>query len=301
MASFDIDVATGQLRTKAALNKETKGTYEVTVTATDPSFTAGADSDTITVDITVTNVDEAPELTGMESLRAPENTAVATGVETYTATDDEDGVSVTAVVLTLSGADAADFDLTDGNDDGTYDLAFKQSPNYEDPADAGTDNVYNITVVATDSDGQTDMKAVTVTVTNVDEAGTITLSALQPRVGIPLTATLTDIDGDVSDVVWMWEKDDAMGFTNTPETIEGADSATYTPTDNDETMYLRATATSYTDPEGSGKTEAEPVVSANAVEIDDTNVAPGVPRPGHGNRGERDRPGKNGGGEHGCG
>ena len=27
-ASFDIDVATGQLRTKAALDRETKGTYD---------------------------------------------------------------------------------------------------------------------------------------------------------------------------------------------------------------------------------------------------------------------------------
>ena len=133
----------------------------------------------------------------------------------------------------MSGADAADFNLTDANNDGTYDLAFKQSPNYEAPADAGTDNVYNITVVATDSDDQTDMMAVTVTVTNVDEAGTITLSTLQPRVGTPLTATLTDIDGDVSDVTWKWERDDAMSFSNTPETIEGADSATYTPTADD--------------------------------------------------------------------
>ena len=58
----------------------------------------------------------------------------------------------TDVPLTLSGADAADFNLTDADDDGTYELTFKQSPNYEAPADAGTDNVYNVTVVATDSD-----------------------------------------------------------------------------------------------------------------------------------------------------
>ena len=46
-ASFDIDVATGWLKTKAALDYETKSSYSVTVTATDPS---GA-SDTITVTI----------------------------------------------------------------------------------------------------------------------------------------------------------------------------------------------------------------------------------------------------------
>ena len=34
--------------------------------------------------------------------------------------------------------------------------------------------------------------AVVVTVTNVEEAGTVTLNTLQPRVGIGVMATLTD-------------------------------------------------------------------------------------------------------------
>ena len=280
-ASFDIDVATGQLRTKATLDRETRATYEVTVTATDPSFTTGEDSDTITVNITVTNVDEAPTLTGMASPRQAENTAITTAVATYTATDDEDDATNTDVVLSLSGVDASAFNLTDtaaaggSANDGTYELAFKESPNYEAPTDAGKNNVYNVTVTATDSDKQTDAMDVTVTVTNVDEAGMVTLSSLQPRVGTSLTATLTDIDGAVSDVTWMWERDDTDAFSN-PGTIDGADSATYTPTDDDNEKYLRATATSYTDPQGSGQT-AVSAVSGNAVEIDDTNVAPEFP------------------------
>ena len=50
-------------------------------------------------------------------------------------------------------------------------LTFKGSPNFEAPADMDTDNVYMVTVEA--SDGTTDnvMQAVTVTVTNVDEPG----------------------------------------------------------------------------------------------------------------------------------
>ena len=50
-ASFDINPLTGQLITKEALDYETKGSYEVMVTATDPE---GA-SDMITATITVTN------------------------------------------------------------------------------------------------------------------------------------------------------------------------------------------------------------------------------------------------------
>ena len=275
MVSFDIDVATGQLWTKAALDKEEQDTYTVTITAADPYTgpNTGTNSDTITVDITVTNVDEDPEVTGMDSVRVPEDTAVSTEVETYMVTDDEDGASNTDVPLTLSGVDAADFDLAAKDDDGgRYDLTFKQSPNYEAPEDADNDNVYNITLVATDSDNQTDMMAVTVIVTNVDEDGTLRLSTLQPRVGTPLVATLTDIDGAVSDVVWKWERADDMAFSS-PGTIKGADSATYTPTADDAADYLRATATSYTDPQGSGQT-AVLVVSTNAVEKDDTNKAP---------------------------
>ncbi|RKU22914.1 hypothetical protein C6500_02865 [Candidatus Poribacteria bacterium] len=53
MASFDIDPITGQLRTFAALDYETKHTYTVKITVSD-----GRDTDTITVDINVTDVDD---------------------------------------------------------------------------------------------------------------------------------------------------------------------------------------------------------------------------------------------------
>ena len=40
---------------------------------------------------------------------------------------------------------------------------------------------------------------ITITVTDVDEAGTAVLSAVQPLVGTVLTASLTDLDGAVTD------------------------------------------------------------------------------------------------------
>ena len=140
------------------------------------------------------------------------------------------------MVLTLSGADAALFSLTGGV------LTFKAVPNFEAPKDAGKDNVYNITVVATDSDGQTDEMDVTVTVTNVEEDGTVTLSLLQPRIGTALTATLTDIDGAVSDVKWKWAKTDLSDFGSYVD-IEGATAASYTPVmtiDNDRQWKIPA-------------------------------------------------------------
>ena len=60
-----------------------------------------------------------------------------------------------------------------------------------------TTTSYEITVKAMDSTGKTGEKAVTVDVTDVDEPGAVTLSALRPQVSVVFTASLTDLDGDV--------------------------------------------------------------------------------------------------------
>ena len=54
-AAFNIDATTGQLKTRAALDYETKRSYTVTVTVSDGSLT-----DTITVTINITDVAETP-------------------------------------------------------------------------------------------------------------------------------------------------------------------------------------------------------------------------------------------------
>ena len=61
-----------------------------------------------------------------------------------------------------------------------------------------------VTVVATDAKKLTAMRDVVITVKNVNDDGKITFSSVQPKVGIPFTATLTDEDGVVGDVKWQW-------------------------------------------------------------------------------------------------
>ncbi len=179
-------------------------------------------------------------------------------VVTYTAVDPE-GKSI---VWSLAGADMDDFSIENGV------LRFKSTPNYENE---GNKNTYAVTVEASDGVEETTATvAVTVTVTNVDEAGTLTLSTLQPVDGIVVTTTLTDIDGDTSAPTWKWGKSSSK--TGAYTVIEAATADMYTPKPADVNRYLRATVT-YTDPEGSGKTAV--ATTANRVLVTrSTNTAP---------------------------
>ena len=190
------------------------------------------------------------------AIQYPEN---GTGpVATYTAVDPE---MTDIVSWSLDGTDAGVFDINDGV------LTFKKSPNYEMP---GGFNVYEITVQAMDSTGKTGKEMVTVEVTNVDEPGMVTLSALQPQAGTALTAMDSDPDGDISDLKWQWAK--SMTMDGTYEDIDKAILRAYTPKDADIDYYLQVTA-SYTDPEGEGKTAMG--TSAYAVQgVRSVNNAP---------------------------
>ncbi len=248
--AFKIDNS-GQITTAEKLDFESKSSYAVTVTATDPSLASAS----IMVNITVTDTDDPAVITG-NSVEYAEN---GTGpVASFTATD-QDGDDIE---WSLSGADGAKFAISA---DGT--LSFKSSPNFEAEADADGDNIYMVTVSA--ARGST---SVAVTVTNVDEAGSVSLSDLQPQAGAgqSVTATVSDTDGDPISTTWQWAK--SMDMVEWSD-IDGATAATYTPQDEDDGYYLRATAT-YSDGLGSGRDSASGE-SAFAVEIrPNSNFAP---------------------------
>ena len=226
---------------------DTDRTYEVTVQVSD-----GTDSDMAELLVTLRNVTELTAITGPESVSYGENGALR--VATYTASSPEDNGEV---VWSLSGDDSGNFSIDDGvlrfHIDPISPNVFLQLPDFEDPADADTDNIYSVTVTASDNAATpttvTKDVTVTVTVTNQDEPGTLTLSPTRPRVGTALNATLTDPDGSTSGVAWTWER--STGPT-TWAAIDGAASSSYTPTAADAGHYLRATA-AYTDGHGAGK------------------------------------------------
>ena len=192
--SFDIIASSGQLQTKAALDHETKQTYTVTVTAADPS----GESDTITVTITVSNVNEAPVIGFAASIDYAENRSDR--IATYTATDPEQD----AITWSLSGADSEDFFIS-----GTGELTFKTPPDHEAPADADTNNRYEITVQASDGTKTGDLP-LTITVTNVDEAPELTgeVSIEYAENGTGPVATYTANDPEKGEITWSLSGDD---------------------------------------------------------------------------------------------
>ena len=269
---FDIDAMTGQLKVKTKLDYEAEVTdddqcaaanaCEVTVNVADSSGTSDG-VDTIEVTISVINVDEKPTLTGLQVVEHPEGTTDldsdldANDVQavTYTAVDPEGG----SVTLSLSGTDASNFKLKDLAPpvDGSKALVFKEKPDFETPGDSNRDNVYQVTVVASDG-ANSGMRDVIVKVTDVAEDGKIAVAPAQPRVGTALTATPTDSDGVMS-LTWKWRKlmvedgapcpaQDSLDWTPDPDTtlIKDAKSAAYTPVVKDNGYCLRVEA-SYLD------------------------------------------------------
>ena len=77
-------------------------------------------------------------------------------------------------------------------------LSFKAKPDFEMPGDKNKDNIYEVTVEASD-DVNTATRSVTVKVTDSDEGGKVELSSQDALIGVELTATLTDSDGGVPD------------------------------------------------------------------------------------------------------
>ena len=121
------------------------------------------------------------------SIEYPENGTASVG--TFVAYD-QDG---DAIEWSLSGPDAGLFTIHGGA------LAFRRSPDYEAPQSAAGGNVYRVTIEANGGTHDVD-----VTVTDVDEAGVVSIDRPQPQASRPLGASLSDEDDGVSVKRWQW-------------------------------------------------------------------------------------------------
>ena len=150
--NFSID-SSGAISLAKTLDYETTSSYTLTVEAADP----GGLSDTATVAITVTNVNEAPSF----------------DEEDYTFTTAEDAVvaaSLGSVSATDPDEDTLTFTITAGNDDGNLSIDSSGAISLAKTLDHETTSSYTLTVQAADPGGLSDTATVTITVTNVNEA-----------------------------------------------------------------------------------------------------------------------------------
>ena len=113
------------------------------------------------ITVAVTNVNESPTFTSGISFSIPENTTAVTPV---TATDPDVGTTLTYSIQ--GGNDSARFAINPS----TGELSFVSAPNFESPADAGADNIYNVIIGVSDGVNAIVIQPLAVTVTNVNEA-----------------------------------------------------------------------------------------------------------------------------------
>ena len=178
-----------------------------------------------------------------------ENTPAGENVGAPVTAMDADNDTLT---YSLGGTDMASFDI----DPSTGQLMTKAALDYEAKAS------YVVTVTASDSGGLSDSIDVTITVTNVDEMGEVTLWAsatdaltMAPQVGETITGAVMDPDNPDDDATvesWQWARTmDDMDSRDMDSwmPITGATNAAYMVTEGDTGYYLRVMAT-YTDAVG---------------------------------------------------
>ena len=136
-------IATPNYESPADSNQD--NTYEVELQVTD----AGGLSDYLDLQISVTNVNEAPSFTSVDAtVDVPENTSGT--IYTLEASDvDSDDTDDTLTYSIAGGADKLSFSL-DGAE-----LSFINPPNYEAPQAAGSDaNIYTVELAVSDDEGK---------------------------------------------------------------------------------------------------------------------------------------------------
>ena len=159
-------IVTGVLKFNTAPDFESptddgaNNTYEVQVTANDGN--GGTVVQNLT--ITVTDANDSPLFTSIDTYSVDENTPVETPVTTVTATD-ADSPAQTVIFTTSGGADESKFNLVNGV------LTFKTIPDFENPTDTDANgfNTYVVEVQAEDGFGGTSIQLITVTVLDVVE------------------------------------------------------------------------------------------------------------------------------------
>ena len=179
---FSIDAGTGLVSFLAAPDFEAPGdaggdnVYDLQVTVTDGHGASTAQN----IQITVLDIEETPEpepenqppvITSGTGADVSENQTIAIDVD---ATDD--GGAEASGTASASESVGLVYSLTGGADHKLFTIdpstglvSFIAAPDFENPGDAGRDNVYDIQVTVTDANGASTSQDIRITVLDVEE------------------------------------------------------------------------------------------------------------------------------------
>ena len=214
---FNFNASSGDLSFIASPNYETpldndsNNIYQLTITASDGEYSSSQ-----ALSISVANVNEAPSFsTTSVDLSTAENVNFVHTVEA--ATDEDQGETLT---YELSGTDKADFNFNTS----TRQLSFVATPNYENPADSGRNNNYQVSITV--SDGKySDTQDLSISVSDVNEAPSfaitnVDLSSAENNTGFKYTVAAA-IDEDPNDrLSYQLSGSDAAEFSFNTSTRE---------------------------------------------------------------------------------
>ena len=181
------------------------------------------------------------------------------------------GQTLTADVSGVTDADGltnASFSYQWIRNDGTTDTDIQgATSSIHTLSDADQGKTIKVRVSFTDDAGHAETVTSTTTII-VDQPGTVSLWPELPRIGTVVKATLTDPVGlegvgsgaaaSLGAVSWQWTRSSEGSIWTSVDVYQDGDS--YTPTEDDEGMWLKVTSV-YTDGHGQGKS-AEAITSA---------------------------------------
>ncbi len=217
----------------------------------------GPNKRAVSAPVKVLAANAAPKFPAVYEREVPENSPGGTAVGAPVAATDPDGTPPS-------------YSLASGNEDALFGIdASTGQIRVADGAVLNYESGDTLHVVGVEaSDGElADTASVTIRVTDADDPGVVTLSPAVARVGVELTAMLTDEDGALSaGRTRKWQRSRTGSSWN-----DIASGRKYTPGTNDEGRWLRSVFT-YDDGHGKGKR-----ASSEAVEVLPANTAPKFP------------------------
>jgi hypothetical protein len=199
---FSIDPLTGLIKFKNApdfenpLDAGKNNIYDIQVNVTDSVSLSAVQN----ISITVNNIElegDPPNIYSSANTTVIENQTLVIDVNSNDPQGDTEGNGL--IYSLTGGVDVSFFSINPNN--GV--VTFKNAPDFENPLDAGKNNIYDLQVTVTDSDNRKSSQNMTINVVNVNESPTIISPAtisVEENQTIGIDVNSTDIDGQTENV-----------------------------------------------------------------------------------------------------